>query len=58
MAIALCRDWVFEYNLWGGQVGTVVEILANGSAVEVEFSDPRKRDLFNFGVAAAPVLQS
>ena len=28
-----------EYNLWRGQVGTVVEILANGEAYEVEFSD-------------------
>lgn len=28
-----------EENLWRGQVGTVVEILANGSAFEVEFSD-------------------
>jgi hypothetical protein len=26
-------------NLWRGQVGTVVEILANGAAFEVEFSD-------------------
>ena len=25
-----------EYNLWRGQVGTVVEILAGGSAFEVE----------------------
>ncbi len=28
-----------EYNLWRGQVGTVVEILGGGSAFEVEFSD-------------------
>ncbi|MBI2472050.1 MAG: DUF4926 domain-containing protein [Planctomycetes bacterium] len=28
-----------EYNLWRGQVGTVVEILAKGEAYEVEFSD-------------------
>jgi hypothetical protein len=28
-----------EYNLCQGQVGTVVEILAAGSAFEVEFSD-------------------
>ncbi len=31
-----------QYNLWRGQVGTVVEILANGAAFEVEFSDSRK----------------
>ena len=28
-----------EHNLWRGQVGTIVEILANGAAFEVEFSD-------------------
>ena len=27
-----------EENLWRGQVGTVVEILADGAAFEVEFS--------------------
>jgi hypothetical protein len=31
-----------EYNLWRGQVGTVVEILADGQAFEVEFSDPQR----------------
>jgi len=28
-----------EYNLLRGQVGTIVEILADGAAFEVEFSD-------------------
>ncbi|HEY90054.1 MAG TPA: DUF4926 domain-containing protein [Thermoflexia bacterium] len=28
-----------EHNLWCGQVGTVVEMLAHGQAFEVEFSD-------------------
>ncbi|MCU0568406.1 MAG: DUF4926 domain-containing protein [Oculatellaceae cyanobacterium Prado106] len=28
-----------EENLWQGQVGTVVEVLADGEAFEVEFSD-------------------
>jgi hypothetical protein len=27
------------YQLWRGQVGTIVEILAGGKAFEVEFSD-------------------
>jgi len=36
--VALTGD-LPEYNLWRGQVGTVVEILANGEAYEVEFSD-------------------
>lgn len=36
--IALTSD-IPEYNLLRGQVGTIVEILANGAAFEVEFSD-------------------
>lgn len=36
--VALTDD-LPEYNLWRGQVGTVVEILAGGAAFEVEFSD-------------------
>ena len=40
--VALTSD-LPEYNLWRGQVGTVVEILANGVAYEVEFSDREGR---------------
>ena len=36
--VALTQD-VSEHNLKRGEVGTVVEILANGEAFEVEFSD-------------------
>lgn len=36
--IALTVD-LPQNNLWRGQVGKVVEILANGQAFEVEFSD-------------------
>lgn len=36
--VALTVD-IPEYNLWRGQVGTVVEELAGGAAFEVEFSD-------------------
>ena len=36
--VALTQD-VPEHNLKRGEVGTVVEILANGEAFEVEFSD-------------------
>jgi len=32
-----------EHDLWRGQVGTVVEILAQGHAFEVEFSDSNGR---------------
>lgn len=37
-AVALTQD-VPEHNLKRGEVGTVVEILSNGKAFEVEFSD-------------------
>jgi hypothetical protein len=36
--VALTED-IPEYNLLRGQVGTIVEILADGAAFEVEFSD-------------------
>ena len=37
-------------NLWRGQVGTVVEILANGQAFEVEFSDRSGRTYESLGL--------
>lgn len=36
--VALLED-LPEQNLWRGQVGTIVDILAEGQAFEVEFSD-------------------
>jgi hypothetical protein len=36
--VALTND-LPEYNLWRGQVGTVVEVLRRGEAFEVEFAD-------------------
>ena len=39
-----------KYNLWRGQVGTVVEILAGGSAFEVEFSDRQGRTYESLGL--------
>jgi hypothetical protein len=39
-----------EYNLWRGQVGTVVEILAQGHAFEVEFSDSNGRSYQSLGL--------
>jgi len=32
-----------EYNLWRGQVGTAIKLLADGAAFEVEFSDRNGR---------------
>jgi hypothetical protein len=39
-----------ECNLWQGQVGTVVEILAGGTAFEVEFSDREGRTYESLGL--------
>ena len=39
-----------EYNLNRGQVGTVVEILADGEAYEVEFSAPDGSTLESLGL--------
>jgi Domain of unknown function (DUF4926) len=39
-----------EYNLWRGQVGTVVEILAGGAAFEVEFNDRAGRTYESLGL--------
>lgn len=36
--VALTAD-LPEYNLWYRQVGTIVELLADGAAFEVKFSD-------------------
>ena len=39
-----------EYNLWRGQVGTVVELLADGAAFEVKFSDRNGRTYESLGL--------
>jgi hypothetical protein len=39
-----------DYNLLRGQVGTVVEVLANGNAFEVEFSDRNGRTYESIGL--------
>jgi hypothetical protein len=39
-----------EYSLWRGQVGTVVETLADGAAFEVEFSDRDGRTFESVGL--------
>ncbi len=47
--VALTKD-LPEHNLWRGQVGTVVEILAGGKAFEVEFSDREGRTYESLGL--------
>ena len=43
-------------NLWRGQVGTVVEILADGSAFEVEFSDREGRTYESLGLRPEQIM--
>lgn len=53
--VALTHD-LPEHNLWRGQVGTVVEILANGDAFEVEFSDRDGRTYESLGFRASQLM--
>lgn len=45
-----------ECNLWRGQVGTVVEILAEGKAFEVEFSDRSGRSYESLGLRPDQIM--
>ncbi|MBD1935878.1 DUF4926 domain-containing protein [Microcoleus sp. FACHB-68] len=45
-----------QYNLWRGQVGTVVELLANGAAFEVEFSDRNGRTYESLGLRLEQIM--
>jgi hypothetical protein len=45
-----------EQNLWRGQVGTVVEILANGAAFEVEFNDRDGRTFESLGLRLDQIM--
>jgi len=44
------------YNLWCGQVGTVVDILAQGAAYEVEFSDRAGRTYESVGLRPDQIM--
>jgi hypothetical protein len=45
-----------EFNLCRGQVGTVVEILADGRAFEVEFSDRTGRTYESLGLRLEQIM--
>ncbi|MBD1821879.1 DUF4926 domain-containing protein [Cyanobacteria bacterium FACHB-DQ100] len=45
-----------QYNLWRGQVGTVVETLAEGAAFEVEFSDRNGRTYESLGLRLEQIM--
>lgn len=49
-------DALPEYNLRRGQVGTVVEILADGAAFEVEFSDRDGRTYESLGLRLDQIM--
>ena len=53
--VALAVD-LPEANLWRGQVGTVVDILAGGTAFEVEFSDRNGRAYASLGLRPDQVM--
>ena len=53
--VALIGD-LLEYNLRRGQVGTVVEILADGKAFEVEFSDRDGRTYESVGLCPDQIM--
>ncbi|MDE0301376.1 MAG: DUF4926 domain-containing protein [Candidatus Poribacteria bacterium] len=53
--VALTDD-LPEYNLRRGQVGTVVEILAGGTAFEVEFSDRDGRTYESVGLRPNQIM--
>ena len=53
--VALTDD-LSEYNLRRGQVGTVVDILADGKAFEVEFSDREGRTYESVGLRSDQIM--
>ncbi|HEY9805184.1 MAG TPA: DUF4926 domain-containing protein [Candidatus Obscuribacterales bacterium] len=53
--VALTAD-LPEYNLWRGQVGTVVDTLADGEAFEVEFSDRNGRTYESVGLRPEQIM--
>jgi hypothetical protein len=53
--VALIVD-LLEYNLYRGQVGTVVELLAGGAAFEVEFSDRSGRTYESLGLRPEQIM--
>jgi hypothetical protein len=53
--IALTVD-LPECNLWCGQVGTIVDLLADGAAFEVEFSDRDGRTFESLGLRPEQIM--
>ena len=45
-----------QYSLWRGQVGTIVETLADGAAFEVEFRDRNGRIYESLGLRLEQIM--
>ncbi|MTJ08741.1 DUF4926 domain-containing protein, partial [Anabaena sp. UHCC 0204] len=45
-----------EYNLLRGQVGTIVELLADGAVFEVEFSDSNGQTYESVGLRSEQIM--
>lgn len=45
-----------EYNLLSGQVGSIVELLADGAAFEVEFSDSNGQTYESVGLLPQQIM--
>jgi hypothetical protein len=56
LEVVALTDDIPEHNLRRGQVGTVVDILGGGRALEVEFSDRNGRTYASLGLRPDQVL--
>lgn len=56
LAVVALSDDLPEYNLWRGQVGTVVEVLGSGEAYEVEFADRHGHTYESVGLTSDQVI--
>jgi Domain of unknown function (DUF4926) len=56
LEVVALTDDIPEHNLRRGQVGTVVDILGGGRALEVEFSDRNGRTYASLGLRPDQVI--
>lgn len=56
LEVVALTDDIPEHNLQRGQVGTVVDILGEGKALEVEFSDRSGRTYASLGLRPDQVM--
>lgn len=56
LEVVALTDDIPEHNLRRGQVGTVVDVLGGGRALEVEFSDRNGRTYASLGLRPDQVM--